>query len=174
MEETLKTIFANINDWLRFAEAKNGAIIAVNGAAIFGILKSLTEDKDLKVLVCFILLLLIISICVIIYSFIPQLVGLKNYSKLSQEEFDKNKKELNSLFFGSLVNLTSVQFLDLISYKSAKEQEEIKGIHVDYANQIIINSEIAMTKFLLFRVASILTLGSFVLGLIALIIKITG
>lgn len=43
MEERLKFIFANVNEWLRFAEAKNGVLVAFNGAAIWGTLQSLDE-----------------------------------------------------------------------------------------------------------------------------------
>ncbi|MCP4218773.1 MAG: hypothetical protein GY765_29345, partial [bacterium] len=38
MEERLKSIFANVNDWLKFAEAKNAALVAFNSAIIFAVL----------------------------------------------------------------------------------------------------------------------------------------
>ena len=39
----LKYIFANINEWLKFAEAKHGGIIVLNAAIIVGILSSYTN-----------------------------------------------------------------------------------------------------------------------------------
>ena len=39
MNKELLLIFSNINEWLRFAEAKNAMIIAFNGASIYGIVK---------------------------------------------------------------------------------------------------------------------------------------
>ena len=42
--ENLKSIFNNINDWLKFAEAKNFGLLTLNGALIFGITQ--TEASD--------------------------------------------------------------------------------------------------------------------------------
>ena len=44
MNEDLKFAFANVNDWLKFAEAKNGGLLALNVASIIGILQC---NKDL-------------------------------------------------------------------------------------------------------------------------------
>jgi hypothetical protein len=40
MNEDFKYAFTNVNDWLKFAEAKNAGLIALNTAAIIGILQS--------------------------------------------------------------------------------------------------------------------------------------
>ena len=34
-KDNIKDIFSNINDWLKFAEAKSATLIACNGALIF-------------------------------------------------------------------------------------------------------------------------------------------
>ena len=36
-EEQLHKIFANVNEWLKYAEAKNFGLITINGAIILGI-----------------------------------------------------------------------------------------------------------------------------------------
>lgn len=42
MDENLKFIFTTVNEWLRFLEAKHTALIALNGAAIIGLVQSLS------------------------------------------------------------------------------------------------------------------------------------
>ena len=42
--QQLYQVFNNVNDWLKFAEAKNAMLIAFNGASIFGIIKLLSLD----------------------------------------------------------------------------------------------------------------------------------
>src|SRR5687767_4696910 len=39
-EEQLFKIFANVNDWLKFAEAKNFGLVTVNAAIVFGFSQS--------------------------------------------------------------------------------------------------------------------------------------
>ena len=43
IEKKLNQIFVNVNEWLKFAEAKNGVLFAFNGAAVIGVL-SLYKD----------------------------------------------------------------------------------------------------------------------------------
>lgn len=38
MEERLKYVLSLINEWIRFSEAKNGALLAVDAAFLFGVL----------------------------------------------------------------------------------------------------------------------------------------
>ena len=40
-------IFSNVNEWLKFAETKNGALIAFNSACIFGVL-TIANEGDIK------------------------------------------------------------------------------------------------------------------------------
>ena len=42
----LKYIFANINDLLKFAEAKHGGLIVLNAGLVFGILSSYTNIQN--------------------------------------------------------------------------------------------------------------------------------
>ena len=45
MEDKLKDIFENVNNWLKFAEAKNATIVAGNGLLIFGICRLLKDTS---------------------------------------------------------------------------------------------------------------------------------
>jgi|AntRauMFilla1563_2_1112583.scaffolds.fasta_scaffold20749_4 hypothetical protein len=45
MDEKLKEIFSNINDWLKFADAKSATLIAGNGALIFGMGRLISSFK---------------------------------------------------------------------------------------------------------------------------------
>lgn len=47
MKDHLEYVFSNVNDWLKFAEAKSATLLAVNGVVLFGILR-LVNDLQLK------------------------------------------------------------------------------------------------------------------------------
>ena len=53
MDENLRNIFSTVNEWLRFLEAKHTALIALNGAAVLGLLQSMEDigNASLKQLV---------------------------------------------------------------------------------------------------------------------------
>ena len=57
VEEKLKEIFGYINDWLKFAEAKNAAILTLGMGTLFG-LSSYAEKKINGYIVLIIILLL--------------------------------------------------------------------------------------------------------------------
>jgi hypothetical protein len=68
MADKLKDIFENVNNWLKFAEAKNATLIAGNGLLIFGVLKTIHEVN------INIYLLYYIYFCLILFS-LPFLIS---------------------------------------------------------------------------------------------------
>ena len=70
-EEQLYKIFNNVNDWLKFAEAKNFGLLTLNAAIVFGLTQiTFSNDSVIK----------IVAFCVFvpfsILSFIPCLISL--------------------------------------------------------------------------------------------------
>ncbi len=78
MKEELNYIFGNVNEWLKFAEAKNAALIAFDSGLIAGAISLLMVDKPLPVIICcygwFAVALLAVSCFVCMLSFLPQVV----------------------------------------------------------------------------------------------------
>jgi hypothetical protein len=150
MKETLKTIFDNVNEWLKFAEAKHAGLIILNITIIFGIA---TIHKDYKEIIPLILILvpilfLFISIILTLISFFP-----KTKNKLT------NSKKVNSInlyYFGSLKNCTEVDFKhELTKVNAAYNFDKFDN---DLINQILVNSNIACSKYTLFKSAIISTI----------------
>lgn len=75
MEDKLKSIFENIKDWLKFAETKNGVIVAFNGSAIFQIFQIIEDIRSSDIyFLCLIILLVFwtFSFLTALISFFPR------------------------------------------------------------------------------------------------------
>ncbi len=48
-EEQLQKLFANVNDWLKFAEAKNFGLLAINAAVVFGFTQSQIDNDNIRI-----------------------------------------------------------------------------------------------------------------------------
>lgn len=72
MEDKIKYIFENTNNWLNFAEAKNAALLAFNIAVITAITSSEILVNSSKVLVYTVSAILIVSSLMSMISFIPK------------------------------------------------------------------------------------------------------
>ena len=160
----LKYIFANINEWLKFAEAKHGGLIVLNAGLVVGILSSyatiqyfIFKPTILIGIICF-----GISVFLSIISQFP----------VTQNMF-YNKKTIqnpNLYFFGHLSHFDNQSFIDEI--KTVDTGFTPSKLDTDLIKQILINARIAQAKFSFFKFASYLT--AFGCGLIGLssIIKI--
>ena len=173
MNDQLKTIFSNINDWLKFAEAKNAGLLALNVACIVGILRGQTAfESSMKPFEGSMLMFFCISASMCIYSILPVLNKLfRLYKKLSAEEFEKQQDKINILYFGDIAKLSKAQFAELFIKKT---EATLKPIDNDLIAQISNNAEIAWQKYKVFNVAAIITFSSFVAGFILVLISAVG
>lgn len=170
MNEDLKYAFSNVNDWLKFAEAKNAGLLALNAGAIIGLLQA--ADKFFSALP-WSRGILIIAFCassaVCLYSILPQVnIWFKSYKKLEDAEFARQKSKLNFLFFGHLSQLSKEQLLEL--YKEGNPNAQITSADSDLAFQIVNNAEIASQKFAVFKVSCWITFMAAVAGVMFVII----
>lgn len=126
------------DDWLKFAENKNALLLATNSGLFFGLLKLYTDEKTVVYLLPLGVIILSSIICSL--SFIPKIKVSGFYSNNSKNEKD------NLLYFGDISKYTPVEYLEMLSL-------EINQLNNYYANQIVVNSQIALTKFTLFNYA---------------------
>lgn len=188
MHEDLKYTFTNINDWLKFAEAKNVALTTLNGAILFGLLQSWDKiPTSWRCEIEYILLpLLFLSILICIWTFIPEL----NYNKLviihlnekKGEKFKKLRKKnakrkkllgrnINYLFYGHIRHLTVKELIIGQIGALPTDYDENKNL----AAQIIVNSKISWKKYIRFRIAGNITIWSFIICFIAIVLdQVTG
>lgn len=142
--QELKGIFANVNMWLHFAEAKNGALIAFNMSLITFITTSETND--------FIILLIVLSLLLSLLSFIP------NFNLFGKFFLSKNLSKENLVYYEHILNYSKEEYLKRICEKCNVNIKETSDMHLDYADEIIINSKITSTKYNIFKCAIILTI----------------
>lgn len=164
MYDKLKDIFLNVNEWLKFAETKHAALIALNGAALFGLVSSFSNIKEYKGVGFVIvtgLLLFGISILSSFFSFFPK--------SLNTIKYTDSPRFPNLFFWGHTSNLDSQRFLQELNaidpnYRPTKFEQ-------DLINQIIVNSQIAYKKYFFFKISLYLTTTGFAVLLLYLIIN---
>lgn len=157
MEEKLETIHQQINELLRFAEAKNAGLLAFNGFVILEAVKNIYEhqssfEKWQHLLLAYILLLNIISFLICLSSISP--------SRQSNIQTKKTKNLSNLLFYGTISTLTVTEYFDQFQ-KKYEIKPESKEYCFDLIKQLIIQSQILVSKFNKFKVASLLTFCAF-------------
>lgn len=160
----LKFIFANVNDWLKFAEAKHGGLIVFNAGFIIGIISSYTDIQHLFYKPTILIGVLCFGISAFL-SLISQFPTTQNlfYSK-------KAISNPNLYFFGHLSSLDNQSFTN--AYKAIDTAFTPSNFDHHLIQQILTNARIAQAKLESFKWASCIT--AFGAGLIGLssIIKI--
>ncbi len=163
MKDNLKEIFQNVNDWLKFAEAKHAGLIVLNSGTIFGIL-SIYGDYKGSISIPWI----IASISFLGLSMVISFISL--FPILDNKVQKKTKPDNPNLFF-----FKSIALLDESDFK--KELLKVDPnfspgkLESDLINQIIINSQITLFKSQLFRTATIITLIGFLIPIIYKLIQ---
>lgn len=160
MEDKLKDIFSNINDWLKFAETKTATLLAGNGVIIFGLFRIFKDSDSIhNIFISITIILLSLSIFINLLSFIPSLkIPFIIYTK------DKSEND-NLLYFGDIVKYSTNEYLTKINNGT----REFTTFEKYYSEQIIINSIISLKKFRLFLASIYLTSSAVFILLIALI-----
>lgn len=158
----LKYIFSNVNDWLKFAEAKHGGLVVLNAGLVVGILSSYSNIQNfiLKPTILIGIICFGISVFLSIISQFP----------ITQQVFH-NKKSIqnpNLYFFGHLSHFDSQTFID--EFKKGDTNFIPSKFDSDLINQILTNARITQAKYGFFKYASYLTaFGSGLIGLSSII-----
>jgi hypothetical protein len=165
IEDHLDTAFKNINEWLKFAEQKNAALILLNGGVIWGMTRFLTQKQGISSFDFYLnmtgYILIIISTFFCLISFMPVLKS--NWFKIGCKSDDDN-----SLFFGDIAKYNANEYLDLIVMKTGDKEYKISGFEEDYAEQIVTNAEIALKKYNIFQTSSKFTMAGIFVFLISI------
>lgn len=174
-EEQLRNIFNNVNEWLKFAEAKNFGLLTLIMAIAFGFTQiNFPEGSELKTVGCYIFL------PIAFFSFFSSLLSLfpilskfeKGYlvksliTKLSNL-IDEEKSFENIHYFGYLRTLEEAtfetKFLNKVNSTEAFIQYE-----KELSSQILYNSRITWLKYQLFKIGAFIFLFALILSIIAL------
>jgi hypothetical protein len=143
LEKRLEAIFKNINDWLKFAEQKNGALLVLNVGIVWGMTRIVSKAENI------IDAIYIINVLGYIFIVLSTIICLFSFFPILTDQSFKISKFKNSKY-------KDYEYLRLIS-KKLGIKKKYTCFEKDYANQIINNSKIAAEKYKRFRSASILT-----------------
>ena len=161
MEDRLRYILSTVNEWLKFAEAKNGALLGVDIAIIFGLFQVISDEIS-KGWIYLAIVFTGLSALSALFSFVPQL---KAPSMIRQKRGDK---ETSLIFYGHIAKYEPEGYIKALYSTAGTEVPSNLTFELDYAYQIIINSRIALKKNRYFNIGLWLT----VLGLLLLIITL--
>ena len=148
VEDTLEYIFDLVNSWLKFAEAKNSVLVAISGTALWATVRvaSTVPVSDLVKIYLFSLIICLSGTLVIaLVSFLPVL----NFSHIIPKQTSVANRNL--LYFGYLATFSKKQLVGAIREKRGAPETDYNEFHPMLAEQIIINSRIAMAKYALFE-----------------------
>ncbi|MFA0630352.1 Pycsar system effector family protein [Vibrio sp. 10N.222.49.A3] len=160
IEEKLSAVFSNVNDWLKFAEQKNAALLVLNGGVVWGVTRVLSKVDILETisywsaLIGYILLVCSALICII--SFLPVL----DEKWFKPEEI---KTTDNCFYFADIAKYSKSEYLVLLSEKLEMSNYKASPFEIDLSSQVITNAEIALDKYKKFKLASNVTVLAVVL-----------
>lgn len=148
--ELLANIFKNINEFTRYAEAKNSILVGFNSVAIFGFLKIYNDfnSEVVRIYLFSAILFLSLSTLIALISFLPKLRDVRRSEKSSCPSQDDNL-----IFFKHIEKYTEDEYLQALSGVMKIEESALKELDRYYANQIIINSKITARKFRYFELS---------------------
>jgi hypothetical protein len=147
MKSELKYIFSNVNEWLKFAETKNAALIVFSASIILAILTNITNNINiiLKYYIIICLIFQIISLIISLISFYPTI----KISHILCKRNEISEKD-NLLFYGNIFKYDEKMYLKSIFNDKV---ENTTRFELDLAKQIIINSNITLKKYKFFKLS---------------------
>lgn len=171
MEEKLQKIFANVNEWLKFAEAKNFGLLTLNAAIVFGISQTTFDDDSAASIVCYYLIIPIacLSSFFSLISLFPILTKIEKGTKLKgmlnslSTWIDKEDVFENIHFYGYLRTIDETTFIDKINLNTGSTHA-FNIFEKELITQILYNSRITWLKYQFFKIAGFLSLIGIVLS----------
>src|SRR5262249_29775719 len=145
LEARLRYIFDKVNEWLRFAEAKNATLVAAVLGASFGLARLAADAPAswwiFRWYVYFAVALLLLAAAAGLVSFVPQVQKIWTASR------GKPRPSDNVLFFGDIARYSADRYLKALVDASGVKLDSPLSLHKNYADQVITNSRIALGKF---------------------------
>lgn len=150
--DALDDLLKSVNDWLKFAETKNAVLLLATGAAIWGAARLIILEQTGCYLSTYLLYLeafLLAAFLTALVSFLPIL----NYRWIVSKPTRQKTANGNILFFAYLAGLSTSQLISEFRTAVSAADNDLKQIDQMYAEQIIINSRIALAKFSMFELS---------------------
>lgn len=163
----LIAIFQNVNEWLKFAEAKNAVLLAFSGAGVTATITLLATVQNLpnSLSVGLLITTSLLCICALLcsYSFFPKTDLERILSKNKRTSENPNLKKTykdNLYYFGDLQKYSSTELLNALNifyFQGKLGSSDINPRYdrewEDLATQITVNAKITCRKLKLFSYA---------------------
>lgn len=151
MSSRYDPILVQTADWLKFAEAKNGALIVFNSAVLAATMQQAFEHHPDNALVRLYLgslwVLLGASLIIALFSFLPKTeIPLLSVSQ-------RPSPSDNLIFFGAAKKYTADEYAAAVEARYGPGAPEDANWRKDISEQIVTNARIAVWKYSCFKVA---------------------
>jgi len=151
MSTRYEWILAQANDWLKFAEAKNGALVVFNSAILLATVQLIGEHPPGHILPKLYLAslwgFLGASLAIALFSFLPK----TTIPLLSAGERPSPRDNL--IFFGAAKKYTAQDYAAAINARYGIGEPDDKQWEHDVSEQVVTNARIAVWKYTCFKVA---------------------
>lgn len=148
--DELRNTLESVNDWLKFAEAKNAVVVATSGFALWASVRLILSSETGCYATAYFAVLsafLLGGFVTALLSFLPVL----NYRWIVPARSVVVNRNL--LYFGYLATLSKKQVLEAYIRATESRETDVKEIHGMFAEQVIINSRISLAKYAMFELA---------------------
>jgi len=170
----LSSLLDRVDGWLRYAEAKNGALLTLTAGIMALFLRKGVNDGECHIL-CILwgigIVLIIITIGILVSSFVPRMAPIQNWvSRQTQKKSREKGDSCNIIYFADIASCSKEQLRKKLSEILLSSGQEFTRIEIDLLDQIHVNAGIATRKFFTFSPAvSFFAVGSLfaLLGIIA-------
>lgn len=174
--------FAIINHWLSFAEAKNAAVIALDTALIgistrIIVSETVFQNNWLLIFIITVLALIVISLILALVSFLPIMVSEKSLIVAAYNRFinvlkhDSAKENKNYVFYRDIARLEKAEkYLEMLRYNYSFPYFNNNQYLNDMAQEIYINSQVTVSKFIYFRLSTSILIVALGLALVGLVL----
>lgn len=176
--------FAIINHWLSFAEAKNAAVIALDTALIgistrIIVSETVFQNNWLLIFIITVLALIVISLILALVSFLPIMVSEKSLIVAAYNRFinvlkhDFTKETKNYVFYRDIARLEKAEkYLEMLRYNYSFPYFNNNQYLNDMAQEIYINSQVTVSKFIYFRLSTSILIVALGLALVGLVLML--
>jgi len=180
-EEQLYKIFTNVNDWLKFAEAKNFGLLTLNAAIAFGLTQvEFSNESVIKTIAfCVFFPFLTLSFIPCLISLFPIVTKIESKNKKGEirnsmkfvnflsNKIDKDKSFENIHFYGYLKDLEEDKFEEKF-LKKIGSTDKFTKYETELATQILYNSRITSLKYKFFKIGAFLFLFGLIISILLL------
>lgn len=159
-EKVLSANLARMTDWLKYAEAKNGALLAFVSAWTVAIANIIVRDPGPPVAIAEVIpvaaCLFITAGLILLLSFVPR-ISLSRFFRRSGAD----TRPINYIFYGDIADQPITEFFAKITnrYLPAADESATEAYLRDLAVQIHVVGTIARSKFRMFKLAGWLSVA---------------